>query len=90
VSEGIEADWPRTAKLFERFLLEQKVRVLQPPRERRPLAARQGKIDLERVNRQIHFIGACLTGSAFTRYYQDNHALAVRINLHIIEHAASF
>jgi hypothetical protein len=37
-SEGNEACWPMSAKLFEEHLQEQMRRVLQPPRCERPLA----------------------------------------------------
>jgi len=41
--EGTEANGPRAPKLFEDFLLEQKVRVLQALSRERPLAARRAK-----------------------------------------------
>jgi hypothetical protein len=55
--EGTEADRPRAPKLFEHFLPEQKVRVLQAPSRERPWAARRAKSTLsEQTGRFILLI----------------------------------
>ena len=55
-SEGNEACWPMSAKLFEEHLQEQMRRVLQPPKIRKIIAVRRRrKIDLsEKIDSGIN------------------------------------